>query len=352
MWVTSTTSGGLLRDDAPATIEFGLLVRQSMLQRLRLVTLELLPRFGARQLKAQLRELETIANHPADAQATMEGERQMMQSSIRMIVADPSLLGIPDEAPDIMPSLERLMEVPELTPALKDFFGKLMHAAPAEVQKDPVALLKYLTDAEPQAPAEQREAYHMILVAFGAAVKPASTSLSAIAKSLTPEEKAHAEKIIRIYCDPRPRSFAEAFRRPEKEWGLEFKPQSQDDGNAQVMKDGREGRFADVDFYALRLADTINKLSGDDEPIDLCRSVMLDREKARIAVVDAKIWSYRLVHHRLPSNLKEIGNPVDPLSGRPYLYRRTSAKSFDLAAVGIPGVGRIDAETKSPLRSH
>lgn len=76
--------------------------------------------------------------------------------------------------------------------------------------------------------------------------------------------------------------------------------------------------------------------------------MMLSREKARLFVVHAELASYLARNGRLPTSLAAVGSPADPLSCKPYDYRRTGPKTYTLAAVGVPGLGRIDMSTKIP----
>jgi hypothetical protein len=119
-----------------------------------------------------------------------------------------------------------------------------------------------------------------------------------------------------------------------------------------MMKDGKDRRFARVDFYALQLIRGILELQGDSDglPTMLCRTALISRERARIAAMKASIWSYASAHHGLPTDLKPIGSPLDPNTGLPYQYKRTGPNSFTLKAVRVPGIGDIDlsAPPKTP----
>jgi len=334
----------------PTPTMFSLLVNDAMKTLLRQTTLEFLPCLGLAQLKEQLGELEAIADHPSDVEATCKSDLEAMDRSINQIVADPTILGLPDEeVPDITASFGKLMEGWNgLSPALSEVIEKIMRSAPDETQKDDVAGLKYLAASEPQVPVPLRGEFHKFLEDMQSVIQPSKYKLSDYAKSLDPASKAHAALIIRLACETTAKSMMAAFQRPERSWWIAWRRPPDETLTDQMTKDGRQLRFLKVDMFALQISQVIGNLSGDsgDPETEASRVFLLGREKARLAVVDAKIWAFDKVQHRLPTSLKQIGNPVDPLSRRPYSYRRTSSTTYELAAVGVPGIEKIDADTK------
>lgn len=330
-------SGNLLR----------VLVRESMISRLRSMTRVLLPKLGPYQLKAQLQAVENVAQHFPDLRNVAANEKVILGRSIRLFVTQPEALGIPDETPDVAAAFEQIYQLKLPSKEVQITIAKLGNEAPESVRSDPEAAIKYLTDAEPKVPDAQREEYRDFIKALHTALQPKTTSLRAQAKAMLPDERAHAEKIMHLQCDTPIYSLADALARPQAQWGLEFKGKDYGDNNAQVMADGKALKYVSVDMYAIKLADVLNNLGTlGTTPTPFCRYELQQLELARLHVIEVKLWLYRAKHHHFPKTLDQIGVHRDPTTKLPYTYKRM-VNGFQLAAEHIPGIGRVSYDSKA-----
>lgn len=333
----------------PSPSTTALMVKIAIIRSLERTTLNLLPRFHTAQIRSQLNELTSMASHPFDAKIVAMSDLDVTDRSIRQVVDHPEGLGFKDDVPNMGDSIAKVMILSAVSKSLATTLDSIDAAAPPSARSTDETWQKYLIDSEPKVPSTQLTEYRMYRAALRNMAKPGSYKLEDYAKRLNPAERAHAVTVVKTLCDPDLRSVIDSVTRPERNWWTAWAPSSSNRLTDLMMKDGQELSFVRTDMYALQLGDIITKLgvSGDEDmATNLARTCLLDRVNTRLAAVSARIRLFQAEHKRLPQNLHEIGNPKDPITRLPYLYRKTSEKAFELAAVGFPGIGKIDQNTR------
>lgn len=341
------TTGQKFAYRLPCPTLFQTLIQARFLDIVNSAAMSLLPKMSVHQLDQEIVLARSIASHPPAMARVAKTDATMFHNFVVNLIADPIAQGVPDQQPNMRGAMESLLELRGgLEKDELALLARVMrkHGGPS---KDPDEYLSLLRNDESSADPKDRATYEKLITLLTPILKPKTRSLAVFAQTLTEAEKAHAVAIVGLYTGSDYHDLTSEFEEPENRWGLPYKPEPTRPDNSIFEADARKGsRLWEVDMYAIQMANVANELSSINTERTR-RQFLLAREKSRLLVVHAEIARYRRVHGALPKTLGPLGNPADPTTGKPYEYRKLNSRNYSLAAVGVPGMDRIDMATKS-----
>lgn len=335
----------------PVNTSISAVVQIRYLNMLDPTAMALLPKMTPPQLDEEIALSKQITENPPDMEAAARHEARGFRDSVEDLVGNPGDLGLDDELPDIESFLGALLEMKSEMPKDEEvLLAELMKKIPAFASDDPSAMLAALQRAERNLPPKEMATYRKLIARLTPVLKPKTIGLREFAKTLSANEKAHAANVVDRYAGQPYRDLEAAFAEPEARWGIPFKSKPVQVDNSAWLADALAGpKIRQTDFYALKIAAVLESL-GPLVSGGARTAVLLSREKRRLFLIHAKIARYRAWNRKLPETLAPIGSPVDPVSRQPYEYKKLDSWNYTLAAVGVPGLGRIEMDSRIPRR--
>ena len=165
------------------------------------------------------------------------------------------------------------------------------------------------------------------------------SELSKLLRQLSIDDKAVIRDYAASIISGQDQSLVDLLARPESEWGVNLVPISPPDFNLA---------YPNASFQARAFAKLIVPMVSDDPTQDIGTMFAINRTQIRLMALPLRIAAFRWEFDRYPETLLEVVGreaSVDPLTGRDFIYRRTS-DGYELYSEGFKGKGKIEVSTR------